>query len=134
MNSNERIEYRKSLPKFSIWDFSSSSDDDIPTKKPKIQISEAVPKLEKSESFQREYGPTLKHEVKEINKKLLESLGYVNRNNRPPSSKKNEILPSLDTKKPLVPPSTEDRRTKEQEKISQIKLLLNKQKISKDSK
>ena len=66
----------------------------------------------------------MKNDVKDINPKLLEHFGYVNRNNRPPSSKKNEILPTLDIKKPDLGPSLAERKNKEKEKIVQIKQLL----------
>lgn len=127
MNANQRMAHRNTLPPVSIWDFSSSSDEDTPIKKPKLAEVAEVLKSSPEQNFEKEYGPTLKHEVKEINPKLLEHLGYVNRNNRPPSSKRNEILPSLDIKKLDLGPCMLQKRSKEQEKIAQIKLLLESQ-------
>jgi hypothetical protein len=128
MNPSQRIEYRKSLPQVSIWDFSSSSEEDVPKKKPKHSESESNPIQADIEPPIKEYGPTYKHEIKPINPKLLEHLGYVNRNNRPPSSKKNEIHATPDLKKHKILPSLEDRKNKETEKITQIKLMLEAQK------
>ena len=130
MNLNQRISYRNSLPQVSIWGFSSSSDEEKPHKKPKIQEKQASPSPDPppaAEIALKEYGPTLKHEIKPTNPKLLEQLGYVNRNSRPPSSKKNEILPSLDMQKPDISASIQERKLKEQHKILQISQLIESQ-------
>ena len=127
MNPNQRMAYRNSLPRVSIWDFSSSSDEDIPVKKQKVEEKVNSPEPICEEVSSKEYGPTIKHEIKDVNPKLLEHLGYVNRNNRPPSSKKNEILPSLDTKKIDLGPCFAEKKNREKEKISQIKQLLSSQ-------
>ncbi|OMJ65415.1 hypothetical protein SteCoe_38267 [Stentor coeruleus] len=127
MDSNDRISYRNSLPQVLIWDFSSSSEEDIPVKKIKIEpqpIQKEECKPESSESESKEYGPTFKNEVKPLAPKLLEQLGYVNRNARPPNSSKNEILPSLDMIKPNYNVMAEEKATKEQDKINQIKNLI----------
>ena len=119
------IAYRSSLPRATIWEFSSSSDEEAPVKKQKIQESPSPPPAEKIlETKEKPYGPTLKQDIKAPSPKYLENLGYINRNIRPPNSKRNEILSSLDIKKPEIFPSVEERKEKERKKIDEFKSMI----------
>ena len=56
-------------------------------------------------------------------------MGYMNRNARPLSSKRKEILVRVDEKRPVITPATlQERKAKEQRIIGQLKALVEKQK------
>lgn len=129
MNLEERIKFRNSLQKCLIWDFSSSSEEDIPQKKPKITESQvADPEHSSSPSPSpfdpSEYRPSFPTDQKTVAPKLLEHLGYINRNSRPPFSRKNEILSTSVSKKSDFGSTLNSQHEKEQKKLENFKMML----------
>lgn len=135
---------RKSLTRKSFYTYDDNEIEDYiynPTKKRKIEIPFQISQknqvtieqedtigplpLETTEDSGLEFGVGSRYK-KEIDPKFLEHMGYMNRNARPPSSKRKEILVSLDTKKKVPTVNLEERRLKEQAKVEQMKSLLNK--------
>lgn len=128
MNLEERIQYRSSLPKQSIFDFSSSSDSEPELEKhckilePGIEASSQVSSASGSPS----YRATQRSEIHSLTPKLLSNLGYLNRNVRPPFSRKNEIIPSSSTDSAKVDYSSIllSQQHKEQKKLENFKAML----------
>ena len=128
MNLEERIRYRNSLPKHSIFNFSSSSDSEPELQKhnkisePAIELSSKV----SSPSGSPSYRATQRSEIQSLTPKLLSNLGYLNRNVRPPFSRKNEIIPSSSTESIKVDYSSIllSQQHKEQKKLENFKAML----------
>ncbi|CAG9312000.1 unnamed protein product [Blepharisma stoltei] len=140
----QRLQQRKELTRISFWDLkdesSDSEEDSEPRKKSKpIENAEPlnnineVPIEEQLEEpnvvvwgvdRSKEIRPTFREECKQVDPNILEKLGYVNRNCRPPSSKRKEILTSADDKKAGHSISIEEKKQKEKNKIQEIKNLL----------
>jgi hypothetical protein len=128
MNPDQRQAYRNSLPKFSIWDFSSDSDvEPLPEKKPKHSPVEGPGFTKTSRSPSPDtFRATQKSEVQSLTPSLLSHLGYMNRNVRPPHSRKNNILPSSETSKADYSSIVLEHSKKEQKKIENFKAMINK--------
>ena len=139
-----RLALRKSLTRKSFYTYDENEIEDYiynPAKKRKIETpiqsshknpvfveqEDAIGPLpsETTEDSGLEFGVGPRYK-KELDPKFLEHMGYMNRNARPPSSKRKEILVSLDTKKKVPTVNLEERRLKEQAKVEQMKSLLNK--------
>lgn len=139
-----RLGLRKSLTRKSFYNYVEQEVEQFiynPTKKRKIETSQTISPevtaqlldqdaigpvpLESAEHSNMEFGASSRHR-KELDPKFLEHMGYMNRNARPPSSKRKEILVHLDTKKKAPVVNLEERRLKEQAKVDQMKSLLNK--------
>lgn len=131
MNPEERLVVRNTLPKCPIWDFSSSSEEELPQKKPKltdspVPLAKASPSPSPPSFDPTEYRPSFPSDPRSATPKLLEHLGYINRNSRPPFSRKNEILTTSSLKKVDFTSSLQSQHEKEQKKLENFKLMLSK--------
>ena len=138
-----RLALRKSLTRKSFYTYDENEIEDYiynPSKKRKVETPVQTSQTHHNYTEEETIGPLplgttedsgLEFSVgsrykKELDPKFLEHMGYMNRNARPPSSKRKEILVSLDTKKKAPTVNLEERRLKEQAKVEQMKSLLNK--------
>lgn len=77
---------------------------------------------------QQGYRVTTKEEHKALDPKFLQHLGYVNRNVRPTSSKRKEILLQADDRRPTInPDSMQERRLREAKLTQQFRELAQRQ-------
>ena len=129
MNPEERLFLRNTLPKCQIWDFSSSSEEESPQKKPKlaespVPLPQSSPPPSPPSFDSTEYRPSFPSDLKSTNPKLLEHQGFINRNSRPPFSRKNEILSTSSLKKTDFTSTLQSQHEKEQKKLQNFKLML----------
>jgi hypothetical protein len=135
-----RLVKRKALPRKVFWDISSSespspvrsrsrSPPQVRPASPPLAVPAPVPVLgpeacEAAEVPEASFRVTSKEEQRVLDPRFLQHMGYVNRNARPASSKRKEILLHADERRPVLSPaSLQERRTHEARLMQQFREL-----------
>lgn len=148
-----RTAQRKGLPRKVLWDISSSSSPSRSRSRSLSPVKEEPPKavvhtvappptaavvigptVEQEAVPGGVYRVTTKDERREADPRFLEHMGYMNRNARPVSSKRKEILVRVDERRPTVSPATlQERKTREAQLIQQFRGLVERQREGKST-
>jgi len=135
-----RLARRKVLPRKVFWDISSSasaspvrsrsrSPPQVRPISPTLPAPTPVPVLgpeacEEVDKSEASFRATSKDERRALDPRFLQHMGYVNRNARPASSKRKEILLHAEDRRPVLnPASLQEKRAHEARLMQQFREL-----------